>query len=128
MKERVLEISYTISKARDTYGYNVVTLREGAQKFKCSGGGYDMLGTVFAEWLENNYMESLKTLKPYSREQQELRDFDNYGLFACPDGSLRLDGGCGIESIKRIAKAIGLEVSTIYSKGSTSHIIVKEGE
>lgn len=48
-----LTVTWTVSRGRDTYGYNIVTLRErGDVVARCNGGGYDMRGTVFADWLE----------------------------------------------------------------------------
>lgn len=46
-----LIITHTKSRARDTYGYNVITLWDGKDHFKACGGGYDMIGTVLGDWL-----------------------------------------------------------------------------
>lgn len=50
---RFLALKWTVSRARDTHGYNVVTLTDTStdRSFRAIGGGYDMEGTVFAEWL-----------------------------------------------------------------------------
>lgn len=109
-----LELKWTISRARDTEGYNVVTLIDGGQKFKAMGGGYDMVGTVFGQWLQHNYMEQLKTLAP--RKGNE----GFYGLFEMPTG-IRLDGACGLECMIKIAKAIGIEAKTIW-KDKTGYV------
>ena len=113
MKQHQLIIKRSISKARDTEGYNVITLWHGSNRYKACGGGYDMLGTVFGSWLQVNYMDMLKTLTPYDRETQET---DNYGLHKSRDGSLYLDGACGLECMIRIAKKIGLQVQQIHNR------------
>lgn len=63
MKTHNLTISYGTSRGRDTYGYTLVTLREnGTKKASACGGGYDMRGTVFANWLEAEYQTQLLEL------------------------------------------------------------------
>lgn len=43
---------WTISKARDTYGYNVVTAYvDGERVGKANGGGYDMQGAALSGWV-----------------------------------------------------------------------------
>lgn len=46
MKTKVLQFKWTISRGRDTYGYNICSLYVDGKKVSgCSGGGYDMMGT-----------------------------------------------------------------------------------
>lgn len=124
MHAHELIVTYGTSKARDTYGYTVVTLREcGQVKARCNGGGYDMRGTVFAEWLEKEYQERLQKslrLKTYyinrkgkPFEQRKGRDNFYGSTLNADSGVITLDGGCGTESIRRIAEAIGLQVRFI---------------
>jgi len=43
---------WTVSRGRDTYGYNICTLRINGDKVAaCNGGGYDMEGTCLGDWL-----------------------------------------------------------------------------
>lgn len=96
--------TWTESKARETYGYNICTLKEcGTNKkiARCGGGGYDMTGAVFGIWLTENFQDRLKLLS----------EKDNYGLFHQERGSV-VDGACG--TWKNIAKKIGLEVYQLY--------------
>lgn len=59
------EIKWTVSRGRDTYGYNICTLYIRGQKVaRCNGGGYDMQGTVFGSWLAYAYADRLMKLKP----------------------------------------------------------------
>ncbi len=111
---KTLEIKYTVSKARDTYGYNVVTLWDGVIKYKAMGGGYDMLGTVFGEWLWVNYKALIiETIAP---KEKEFYGFKSWGEDA--EKSYNIDGACGLDCMLRIANAIGLQVSR-YRKAST---------
>lgn len=121
-----LIVKHTVSRARDTYGYNVVTIWEGNSRYRAIGGGYDMLGACFGNWLQNTYYERLKKLKESGEEY--------YGLSQSRIGpfGVYLDGACGLECMVKIAARIGLEVNT-YRTGKkaciTSFILHdKEGE
>lgn len=119
-----LAISWTTSRGRDTYGYNICRLddRQGRRRFRTCGGGYDMIGTVFGQWLQENYQERLREF--FAARKDALQDYgstgwkvhpDFYGAHVRPyqDGSgfkVSLDGACGFESMRRIAEAIGLEL------------------
>lgn len=56
-----LRMSWSVSRGRDTYGYNICKLTDGntGKQYRCMGGGYDMQGTVFGDWLEANYPDRL---------------------------------------------------------------------
>jgi hypothetical protein len=119
--EKYLEIRYTTSKARDTCGWNVVTLIDGNKRYQTCGGGYDMIGTVFGDWLQANFYDKLKALNPS----------EYYGLFRSKQykpeyEKLWLDGGCGLSSITTIAEAIGLNVKTIYKGQVTAGFIITQ--
>jgi hypothetical protein len=113
-----LELKWTVSRARDTYGYNVVTLRdESGNRFRANGGGYDMVGTVFGEWLMTVHADKLTTLDPGKF----------YGLTVRDDGTVRLDGACGLSSMRAIADAIGVTVkATLDRKGNYTGFMVGE--
>lgn len=116
-----LVISWSTSRGRDTYGWNICRLddRQTGLRFKCMGGGYDMIGTVFGEWLAFEYQDALRELvKTRAADLEECgysvkgykKLSDLYGLTVNPDGRVTLDGGCGINSMQAIARALGLEV------------------
>jgi len=43
---------WTVSRGRNTYGYNICTLYiDGEKVAACNGGGYDMQGTCLGNWL-----------------------------------------------------------------------------
>ena len=49
----IVRFSWGVSRARDTYGYNICTCYvDGDKVGSCNGGGYDMEGTALAPWLE----------------------------------------------------------------------------
>ena len=118
-----LSLSWGISKGRDTLGYNICRLddRNDGRRFKCIGGGYDMVGTVFGEWLEANYQNELQAIKArahYLSDENGAvanpRTDSLYGMRWTKDNRVTLDGACGIASMIRIAEAIGLEVERDY--------------
>ena len=131
-----LSVKWTISKARDTYGYNVVTLRDkSGHKYVANGGGYDMTGTVFAAWLQENHQDELldehnSAHVIYVDGHRTENPSGHYGMTAYNDSEgkalhVYLDGACGLESIRRIAEAIGVSVrSTHDRKGNTTGFMV----
>ncbi len=135
-KTNHLNITWSTSRGRDTYGYNICRLdsRETGKRYKTCGGGYDMVGTVFGMYLASEYQSALvahvATLKtedcgyavPGYKKVADL-----YGLTIRPNGTVSLDGACGINSMIRVAEAIGLEVQWIGNrKGHTMGYIVAE--
>ena len=59
-----LTIKWTVSRARDTYGFNVCTLTDTrGRKARCNGGGYDMTGTVVGDYLGAWYQDELLAIK-----------------------------------------------------------------
>lgn len=126
-----LSLKHSISKARDTYGYNIVTLTDTTtcKKYRTKGGGYDMIGTVFANWLKDNYSDELMDLcvtgycgATRNNETREYKRNVNgfYGITAYIDNkenvlSYGINGACGLDGIVRIAKHIGLIIESVYS-------------
>lgn len=145
MADQVLTLKWTISRARDTYGYNVVTLTDEQTGHKCraSGGGYDMTGTVLGEWLASTYYPALLDIASRAHSQYVL-DGEKYTRLAnneAPDSlygmtatthahggatTVRLDGACGLQSIERIAEAIGLKVRHITNRHGDVTMFVVE--
>ena len=120
-----LSISWSVSRGRDTYGYNICRLdsRNTGKRYKCSGGGYDMVGTVFGDWLAAEHQERLKQWannQPSEDAGYAVKGYKKMpgfsGVTIDPDGTVSCDGACGIESMLRIAEACGLEVQREYQK------------
>lgn len=142
--EHTLNITFGTSRGRETYGYGVVTLRErGEIKAQTKGGGYDMRGTVFADWLQEAYQDRLVAIAP----RMEAQRGDGRYLTSKAPGSLyggtyhldrangtengpvvTLDGGCGFRSIQLIAEAIGLKVRMIDAGKKQDVILVTDGQ
>lgn len=123
MTTKQLHFKWTTSRGRDTYGYNICTLLVDGEKVgKTCGGGYDMQGTVLAQWLQNEYQQQLQ--EHFKKEMSEVtyKDYAAYsgyksinGFYGAqisgPEGKplrITLDGGCGFNSIEHIANAIGI--------------------
>lgn len=121
-----LELSWSTSKARDSYGYNIARLDDSisGKRYKTCGGGYDMVGTVLGEWFQDQYQSELLVL--VAKNADKLETYST----TCPDwqkiqglygltyrqGKAILDGGCGVESMLRIIEACGFEVERSYNK------------
>ena len=59
-----LKYKWTVSKAVDTYGYDICTLFVNGDKVsRCNGGGYDMQGTCLGDWIERKFKDDLLQLK-----------------------------------------------------------------
>jgi hypothetical protein len=109
MNNKYLPIKWTVSRGRNTYGYNICTLWDGKQAYRCSGGGYDMKGTVLGLWLKANFSDRLQRLV-------DLEDCSKlYGIGSGADGKVYLDGACGLEAVIDIAKVIGVGITRAYN-------------
>lgn len=117
-----LAISWAISRGRETHGYNICRLdvRSTGKRYRCMGGGYDMVGTVVAEWLQRTYQDRLRSLEPQPGTTL-------YGMRKHADGHVSLDGVCGISSMESIAAALGIILSRTYNrKGHTTGYMVTD--
>lgn len=121
-----LTLSWSVSRGRDTEGYNIARLDDSisGKRYRTCGGGYDMIGTVLADWFKGQHQEALQALwkaneqfaKPYGcTKWQSLESF--YGMTFNPaTGNVSLDGGCGVRSILSIIEACGFEVEQSHNK------------
>ncbi len=133
-----LALKWSASRGRDTYGDNICTLtdQETGKRFRCNGGGYDMVGTVLGEWLEDRYQGRLQALAAETGTtpagvRAQLDGF--YGLYVTDDGRVYADGACGLDSMTRVARAIGLAFDRTYkpsgrSRGETTGWLVQAAE
>lgn len=121
-----LALSWSISKGIDTYGYNICRLdsHDSGKRYRCSGGGYDMVGTVVADWLVAEHQDKLGALvcsldlQPVNGHTFTgyLKAPTLYGLTVCPDGRVTVDGACGLSSVERIANACGIELQRLANR------------
>lgn len=106
-----LALKYGVSRGQNTYGYNTVTLTEvvgNSKKYRECGGGYDMIGSVFGQFIKHNFTEALEQVVDHGQ--------DYYGLTS-PQGKLRIDGACGFDCMEKIVKnLLGYDVSYEYKR------------
>lgn len=130
-----LDITWSISRGRETYGYNICRLDDAhtGKRYRCSGGGYDMVGTVLADYLQDVFQSELlkiskraassynsKTRKTKRNEKNRL-----YGMTFYPvENKVVIDGACGISTVIEIARAIGLSTEKTYRKNTLIGFIV----
>lgn len=93
-----LEFKWTTSRGRDTYGYNVCTLRaDGRKVARCNGGGYDMKGTCFGSFLEVAFADRLRALK-----ESDMPANSHWQ----PDRARVCDGRCKDEYNRKVGETI----------------------
>tara|TARA_Y100001970_G_scaffold111694_1_gene139388 strand:+ start:985 stop:1464 length:480 start_codon:yes stop_codon:yes gene_type:complete len=141
-----LKYKWTVSKAVDTYGYDICTLFVNGDKVsRCNGGGYDMQGTCLGDWIERKFKDDLLQLKetfygltfhnpnwkpPLEIVEKEKEGkslgLERYQDFYKQSSDLPtekhtiplIDGACGINSVEKILNAIGYKKSCIdYDSG-----------
>lgn len=133
MNRAILNLSWSTSRGRDTYGWNICRLEDSStgKRYRTCGGGYDMVGTVLGEWLVDNFQVYLQEIGDragsyYSKANgyQSHRIADGGAMpFGRPDpaylygmtrnddtGRITIDGACGTSTVRDIAAAIGLDL------------------
>lgn len=137
---RYLELSWSTSRGRDTYGYNICKLSTGyrGKNYRTCGGGYDMTGTVLGDFIEAEYQDRLQAIsgragsmygkdKPYTTRERDALAL--YGMTVNLDtGHVSIDGACGVSSVQRIGEAIGLSFAATLSarKGHVTGYVVTD--
>ena len=119
-----LKFKWTVSRGRETYGYNICSLWIDRQKVSsCDGGGYDMKGTALAKWMKEEFYEQLKKLRANYGSGDNTGGF--YGLSFynkkrqkrqktwSKNCTVGLDGGCGFSSMERILNKLGYKLNYI---------------
>lgn len=123
MKTDALEFKRTTSRGVNTFGYGIVSLYvNGKKEFSTCGGGYDMKGTVFADYIKRYHLPRLLDKKGNSGSLDDGTGYYGLGFFS-PKGerhkeykdgdSIYLEGGCGFESIVRIAEACDITINRV---------------
>ena len=139
-----LSLSRGESRGYETQGYPIIRLTHSqtGQVFKCSGGGYCMIGTNLGFYLDqllNDEPQAIEALAtgvykeiqageglPYGlsfRDRETLQKDGKYVASkvrkAIRECKFYLDGGCGDSCIKRIAKIMGLQITDQYQRATT---------
>ena len=124
-----LSFNWTTSRGRDTYGYNICTLRDmrGNKLNSNCGGGYDMKGTALGDFINDNFSNELKKLVANSGSMDTPSGY--YGLShynpnaktqkrrflkrATSQTQTYVDGGCGFDAMRRILAKIGFQLKWV---------------
>lgn len=124
MTAHTLKITHGTSYARETNGYPTVTVTdELGRKAKCMGGGYDMNGTVLAEWICAVYPDRVAKLgeRAYYTYKPGTGTVVNrdglYGVhYDAGTGATRIDGAVGVSTVERMAREeLGLTITAKYT-------------
>ena len=137
---QTLTFNWTTSRARDSYGYNICTLKDykGEKIASTCGGGYDMKGTVLGEMINKYFTHELKKLVANSGSMNTPSGF--YGLShynpkakthkrrflkrATSQTQTYVDGGCGFDSMRGILEKIGFKLQFVKeTKNSSTYIL-----
>jgi hypothetical protein len=140
---RTFTMRWSVSRARDTEGYNVLTVRDesGKKVAGCNGGGYDMEGTVLAEVLCTQFPTEMYLLANKRAHNVYPRGATPPGEWYCADDSLYglslnvekktayVDGACGVRSVETIAEAMGIKLQWALNRRGhkVGFTLVKEG-
>ena len=117
-----LALSWSISRGRDTYGFNICRLdsHDSGKRYRCMGGGYDMTGTVVADWLASEHQDKLSawvtTIDLDNSRSDYLTTRHPYYGVRVGSTSVHVDGACGIECVIRIAEACGIELKRLSNR------------
>lgn len=149
---KLLVWKWTTSRGQDTYGYNICSLyADGVKMASTCGGGYDMKGTAYGDFIQDEYQERLLKLHRRAGTRWSISPSGNYKrlktkaenkivwrgdrgeLYGLTSYYKRgetkpfkvcLDGGCGFESMQKIARNIGLKVQyNSEVKNQTSYLL-----
>lgn len=114
----VVEWRWTVSRGRDTYGYDICTCTaDGVPVGRCNGGGYDMHGASLAEFLNDAFPDEVKRLARGNARR-------NRPLYAVR-GRGGINGACGLDCVVDCMKAMGLSVKRMVGTNGTMFVIRK---
>jgi hypothetical protein len=128
-----LDLDWSVSRGRETYGYNICKLTDTitGKKYKTIGGGYDMVGTVLGDWMTDVLQDDLLKIKErayavYTDHRFLIKSTDHtslYGMTYHKDtGKVAIDGACGESSVMRIFEALGYSVE--YLRHGKKHNVI----
>jgi hypothetical protein len=111
MERTSLMIDWSKSRAQGSYGWNICRLKDTytGKRYRTCGGGFDMIGSVLGNWLADRYQDRLETIAHHAAAFNGMRRCKRTGRIV-------LDGGCGVESMRRIAEAAGLTLSPVPNR------------
>ncbi len=122
---QTLKFKWSVSRGRDTYGYNICSLWIDRYKVSsCNGGGYDMKGTALGNWMEEEFQPKLRKLPANYGSGDNLKGFYGLSFYNSTTGKRQhrfsknvvgahLGGACGFSSMERILNAIGCKLEYV---------------
>lgn len=135
MEAYVIQWKWGTSRGRDTYGYTTCSCWvDGKRLGSCSGGGYDLKGSAFAEAMMRVFPKELLAIAKKADLQYTVSQAEDgtkkttrsdrkgplYGMIAIfsekgKPTSVALDGACGLESMVKIVEALGYKLERVTS-------------
>ena len=116
-----LTFKWTVSRGRNTYGYNICTLYADGYKVSTCNGGYDMAGTCLGEWIKLAFRNYLKRLTPsnyyglsFYKPGKRYRPLKHWR----PGCIVKIDGACGFSSMKSILAELGFYLTRLESRAN----------
>ena len=123
MKDLNIIARWSTSRATDSYGENVITVRNSDTNQKlsgCSGGGYDLENTAICDAICNVYaMELVAIFKDISLDHNP----DFYGFSRTSRGFVTVDGGCGDGATRKLL--IALKLTATKTKINSNCFIIR---
>jgi len=140
MNNLYFRVRWSVSRGRETYGYNICTIEAnrwgvGNIKGQCKGGGYDMTATSLARALEqvpgiaqklfdflrlNQHRAYAVHHAPGQTQYAKTEPYDPqllYGTFLdIPNNRASFDGECGMPSLIAAYAAAGITIRADHSK------------
>lgn len=102
------------------------TLTVGTSKLVEVGMGYDMVGSLFGQWLNSNYEDKLTKLAQDNAHKMTSPGYfgsetDFYGLYAIlgDNGEVvkgYVNGMCGLSCVRRLARMVGVHIIADWAR------------
>ena len=113
----LLSFKWTVSTGKNTYGYNILRLyiNNKRTKYTTNGGGYDMKGTVLAQFIMKEFSQELV------KNINKLKNIYGVRISYYPDKILKniyLDGATGISQMEQVLTILGYKLTY---KGETTN-------
>lgn len=108
-------------------GLSLQVYDRGKRIMTVNGYGFDRIGTALGKFLETLFQKELLTWA-CSLDETKHAHVLPHGAFLSPvSGRVYLEGASSVESMSKVAEAIGLKVQLSESKAGTLILISKKG-
>lgn len=134
--EKSLTFKWTVSRGRETYGWNICSLYVDRVKVSSTcGGGYDMAGTVLGNWIQDTFSDRLmKTRKKFYGmiflDPKPVHDRPKHrtDLPTKHNTAIHIDGACGINCMWAILEHLGYKKQYLQIPGKNADYYSLEGD